>query len=238
MGKKTFQLRKRANKRKLWNNVSVAWVLLCLLAGCSANQGLIVPSPDPVDKAGAGNANRDLFVLLPDPDGKVGAIQVTTKGGSQILDKPRYATQVEDFRKPPTAPKPMEEKEIIGIFEAALSAQPDPTGRFISFILWFESDKTILMPESMEMLSEMVGTIKNRNPNEIYVVGHTDRLGGKLYNTKLSSKRAYCIRDLLVSRGIKSSSLVVSFHGEAMPLVYTEDEVAEPLNRRVEVFFR
>lgn len=236
--KTALQLRKRANKTKLWNNVSVAWILLCVLAGCSANRDLIVPSPDPVSKAGASNANRHLFVLLPDPNGKVGAIRVTTKGGSQILDKPRYATEVEDFREPPTAPKPMEEKEIIGVFGAALSAQPDLKGRFISFILWFETDKTTLMPESKEQLSEMVRAIKNRNPKEIYVVGHTDRLGTEVYNTVLSSKRAYCIRDLLVSRGIKSSSLIVSFHGETMPLVYTEDEVAEPLNRRVEVFLR
>ena len=237
-GKTAFQLRKRANKTKLWNNVSVAWILLCLLAGCSAHRDLIVPSPDPVSKVGASNANRHLFVLLPDPDGKVGAIRVTTQGGSQILDKPRYATQVEDFREPPTAPKPIEEKEIIGVFGAALSAQPDLTGRFISFILWFESDKTTLVPESNELLPEMVRAIRNRKPNEIYVVGHTDRLGTELHNTILSSKRAYCIRDLLVAKGIKSSSLVVSFHGETVPLVYTEDEVAEPLNRRVEVLFR
>jgi outer membrane protein OmpA-like peptidoglycan-associated protein len=63
-------------------------------------------------------------------------------------------------------------------------------------------------------------------------------VGTELYNVKLSSRRAYYIRDLLVSSGIKSSDIDVSFHGETMPIVYTEDEVAEPLNRRVEVIAR
>ena len=203
---------------KPWNNGFLSWALLCLLAGCSAN--------------------RDLIVLVPDPDGRVGAFQVTTKGGSQVLDKPWHATQVEDSRKPPTAPQPIDEDTIASIFGAALSAQPDPGGRFNSFILLFESDTAELRHESKELLPEIVKTIKNRKAKEIYVVGHTDRVGAELYNTRLSSKRAYYVRDLLVSSGIKSSSIVVSFHGETKPLVQTEDEVAEPLNRRVEVIVR
>jgi outer membrane protein OmpA-like peptidoglycan-associated protein len=210
------------------NHLFVAYILLFLLAGCSANRDLIVPPP----------TNRDLIVLLPDPDGKVGAVRVTTKGGSQILDKPGYAAQVGDPNKPPIAPKPIDENEITGVFGAALSAQPDPTGRFISFILWFENDKTKLTDESKELLPEIVRSIQNRKPNEIYVVGHTDLVGTEAYNIELSSRRARHVRDLLVSSGIKSSSLFVSYYGKARPLVPTNDEVPEPRNRRVEVIVR
>jgi outer membrane protein OmpA-like peptidoglycan-associated protein len=210
------------------NHLFVAYILLFLLAGCSANRDLIVPPP----------TNRDLIVLLPDPDGKVGAVRVTTKGGSQILDKPGYAAQVGDPNKPPIAPKPIDENEITGVFGAALSAQPDPTGRFISFILWFENDKTKLTDESKELLPEIVRSIQNRKPNEIYVVGHTDLVGTEAYNIELSSRRAKHVRDLLVSSGIKSSSLFVSYYGKARPLVPTNDEVPEPRNRRVEVIVR
>lgn len=213
---------------KSQNHLFVAYILLFLLAGCSANRDLIVPPP----------TNRDLIVLLPDPDGKVGAVRVTTKGGSQILDKPGYAAQVGDPSKPPIAPKPIDENEITGVFGAALSAQPDPTGRFISFILWFENDKTKLTDESKELLPEIVRSIQNRKPNEIYVVGHTDLVGTEAYNIELSSRRARHVRDLLVSSGIKSSSLFVSYYGKARPLVPTNDEVPEPRNRRVEVIVR
>jgi len=203
---------------KSWNNGFLSWTVFCLLVGCSAN--------------------RDLIVLLPDPDGRVGAIQVTTKGGSQILDQPGYATQVHDFRQPPTAPQPIEETTITSIFGKALSAQPDPGDRFNSFILLFESDTTELRQESKELLFAIVKTIKNRQAKEIYVVGHTDRVGTELYNAGLSAKRANYVRDWLILSGIKSSSIFVSFHGETKPLVPTEDEVAEPLNRRVEVMVR
>jgi outer membrane protein OmpA-like peptidoglycan-associated protein len=79
---------------------------------------------------------------------------------------------------------------------------------------------------------------KNLKTTEVYVVGHTDRVGTEEYNMKLSSRRANFIRDQLVSKGVNSSILFVSFHGEAMPAVKTQDEVAEPLNRRVEVMIR
>ena len=233
---------------KLWNNVFVAYILLCLLAGCSTNRDLIVPQPDPTDHStnqdptvllpDPPSTNQDLIVLLPDPNGKVGKIRVTTRGGSQILDKPGYAAQVENSGKPPIAPTPIDQNEITDVFGAALSAQPDQTGRFILFILWFENDKTKPVHESKDLLREIVRTIKNRKSNEIYVVGHADRVGTDLYNIKLSSKRAYYVRDFLVSSGIKTSALVVSFYGKAKPLVYTEEGVAEPLNRRVEVIVR
>jgi hypothetical protein len=82
-----------------WRNVLFVWIFLCLLSGCGAHR-----------------AKRDLIVLLPDSDGKGGVITVTTQGGSQILDKPGYAVEVEDLNKPPITPQPVEEKEIKNIF--------------------------------------------------------------------------------------------------------------------------
>jgi len=110
--------------------------------------------------------------------------------------------------------------------------------RFASFTLWFESDKTRLTHSSKAMLPEILANIKLRKSNEIHVVGHTDRVGTVAHNLKLSAKRANYVRDLLHSGGVKTNAFVVSFRGEAMPLVQTEDEVPEPLNRRVEVFIR
>ncbi len=142
---------------KQWRNVFIVWIFFCLLTGCGAHR-----------------ANRDLIVLLPDPDGKGGVITVTTKGGSQILDKPGYAIEVEDLNKAPIAPQPVNEKEITGVFGLALLAQPDPAGRFILFILYFEHDTAKLTHESKDLFPEILRTIKNRKSNEVYVVGHSD----------------------------------------------------------------
>ena len=199
----------------------VGWIFFCLLTGCATHR-----------------AKRDLIVLLPDPDGKGGAVTVATHGGSQILDKPGYATEIEDLNKAPTAPQPVNENEINDLFGLALSAQPDPAGRFIFFILYFEHDSAKLTRESKSLLPEVLKTIKNRKPNEVYVVGHTDLVGTEAYNIELSSRRANYVRDLLVSSGIKSSSLFVSYYGKARPLVPTKDKVPEPRNRRVELIAR
>jgi outer membrane protein OmpA-like peptidoglycan-associated protein len=206
---------------KRWSSVLAVSIFFCLLLGCGTHR-----------------AKRDLIVLLPDPDGKDPAITVTTKGGSQILDKPGYATEVEDVNKAPIPPRPVNENEIKKVFGPALSAQPDLVGRFLLLILYFEHDTTKLTPESKNQLPEVLRNIKNRKSNEIFVVGHTDLQGTEAYNIELSSRRANYVRDLLVSSGIKPSILFVSFYGKARPLVPTKNEVPEPRNRRVEVIVR
>jgi outer membrane protein OmpA-like peptidoglycan-associated protein len=159
---------------------------------------------------------------LPDPDGKTGVVTVTTNGGSQTLDKPRYATEVEDLNKPPIVPKPVTENEITHVFGSALSAQPDPAGRFISFLLYFEHDSAKLTNESKKMFPDILTTIKDRKSNEVYVVGHTDLVGTEAYNIQLSSRRANPIRDLSFPAD-QTGYLVVSFYGKARPLVSTEN---------------
>jgi outer membrane protein OmpA-like peptidoglycan-associated protein len=163
---------------------------------------------------------------------------VTTKVGYQILDKAGYVARIEDADHPPSLPERIDKNEIADIFGGALSAQPDLKDRFSSFILWFESGTTELTRASKQLLPEVLTTIRNRKSKEIYLVGHTDRVGSEAYNLRLSSSRACRVRDLLVLNGVKSKAIIVSFYGKARPLVYTEDETPEPLNRRVEVLIR
>jgi outer membrane protein OmpA-like peptidoglycan-associated protein len=220
------------------------WPLLFLVAGCGGNRDLKVSLPPPpqaeieLASPAAERSEGELFVLLPEADGKTGSIRVANAEGSQILARPGDATRVENFNRPPMAPRVLDEKEVAGIFGDALEAQPDLTPRFVSFTLWFENDKPKLAAGSKETLPAILKAIKIRKPAEIHIVGHTDRVGTDSHNLRLSSRRANFIRDSLISKGIKSSILFVSCLGEARPLVTTEDEVPEPLNRRVEVMIR
>jgi outer membrane protein OmpA-like peptidoglycan-associated protein len=228
---------------KLLHRVQTLWPLLFLLAGCSGNrEWKASPSAPPAKvenaQSPAENSKGDFFVLLPDPNGKAGAIRVANAVGAQLLSKPGDMTRVEDFNRPPSAPRPLDEKEVDSIFGDALSAQPELTSRFVSFTLWFKSGKTKLTDVSKETLPEILKTIIIRKPTEIHIVGHTDRVGTDSHNLKLSSRRANFVRDFLTSQGIKPNVFFVSFQGESRPLVYTEDEVAEPLNRRVEVMIK
>jgi outer membrane protein OmpA-like peptidoglycan-associated protein len=217
---------------KKWSTLLIGWFFFSLFTGCATPRGADVPSHTPPQ------AKRDLIILLPDPDGKVGAITVTTNGGSQVVHKPGYAIEIEDINKAPIAPKPVNEKEINEVFGSALSAQPDPSNRFLLFILYFEHDTTKLTHESKGLFQEILKNIKNRKSTEVYVVGHTDLVGTEAYNMELSSKRARYVRDMLASSGIKQGALFVSYYGKSRPLVPTQNDVPEPRNRRVEVLVR
>ena len=46
------------------------------------------------------------------------------------------------------------------------------------------------------------------------------------------------VRDYLIGRGLDPALIEVDSHGEANPLIPTSDGVADPRNRRVEVFVR
>jgi len=70
----------------------------------------------------------------------------------------------------------------------------------------------------------------------VVVVGHTDRKGSDAYNLKLSLRRAEAVRDALVAQGVAPDRIDTIGRGEWDPAVPTADEVAEPANRRAEVF--
>ena len=228
---------------EIGQKVHFLWPLLVLLIGCSGNRDLKLSSPTPdatlqpeEDKSAC--FKGDFFVLLPEPNGQAGSIRITNAKGSQILNRPGDMTRVEDSNKPPTAVKPLDHKRIENIFGDALSAQAHLTSPVLSFTLWFESDTVKLTDASKDKVPEILNIIKARQPTEIHVIGHTDRVGTDAHNLKLSAKRAKSIGNLLISNGIKKGVLFISFRGESKPLLYTEDEVGEPLNRRVELIMR
>ncbi len=177
---------------------------------------------------------KDLFVLMPDADGKVGAITVTNKAGTQTLSDLRQATEIKDADTAPVRPFVLEESDIKRTFGDALAAQKE----FPVWLLFFEGRSTVLTHESYDTLKEIITTIKNKRSTDISIIGHTDRVGSRQKNYALSMARAQKIQDFMVSQGIDPQYIEVYGLGEDMPLVKTEDGVAEPRNRRAEVKVR
>ena len=88
------------------------------------------------------------------------------------------------------------------------------------------------------MIQQIFAEIARRPAPEIAVIGHTDRVGSVQSNDALSLRRAQKIRDDMVKLGVPADQIQVAGRGEREPLVATEDEVAEPRNRRVEISVR
>ena len=173
--------------------------------------------------------------LLPDPDGKVGAVKVTTDAGEQVLDAAGESTRARRRTVRPKAPEVMADADIRGIFSEVLAVEPKPPERFL---LYFRSGSVKLTGKSRAMFPDILAAVRARSSTFISVTGHTDRTGSSEYNLALSLKRAERVKALLVKEGVPAKSITVSSHGEANPLVKTDDGVAEPKNRRVEVIVR
>ena len=80
--------------------------------------------------------------------------------------------------------------EVRAIAGPALAALPKPPAQFI---LYFEHDSVDLTTESRALLEKVIGTIRDRAPVDVSVVGHTDTVGTKEYNYSLSMKRARAV---------------------------------------------
>ena len=196
--------------------------LLVVAAGCAT------PAPAPT-----GATRDDLTVLLPGQDGKTGALAVTHAGTERVLDTPYAAARVRQEGRLETATAtPEEVKQAFGPALAALPPRP------VSFLLYFLEGKEELTPESQQVMQQVFAEIARRAAPEIVVIGHTDRAGTVPYNDALSLRRAEKVRAELVKLGIPADRIQAVGRGEREPLVATEDEVAEPRNRRVEISVR
>ena len=67
------------------------------------------------------------------------------------------------------------------------------------------------------------------------IEGHADRVGSVDRNLRLSRRRAEAVAAYLRRKGV-TAPIVISFHGEARPLVETADEVEERQNRYVSIW--
>jgi outer membrane protein OmpA-like peptidoglycan-associated protein len=198
--------------------------LMLLIAGCARVPSVARPSPP---------ARADLYVLVPGPDGKVGAVTVI-HGAEQRTLESAYATAriADDGRLEIGRTTEAEARQIFG---AALSAQPP---RPMSFTLFFAFGTDVLTPDSVQALGQAYAEASRRPAAEVIVIGHTDRVGSVQQNDALSLQRAERIRRELVGLGMANEQISTVGRGEREPLVATDDEVAEPRNRRVEITVR
>jgi outer membrane protein OmpA-like peptidoglycan-associated protein len=183
----------------------------------------------------SGCASKTTVVLLPDPDGQVGHIVVVNDAGQVDITHSAEATMVAGRESKPSTPEVLTDDEIAKKFSRVLATLPTPPEHFV---LYFQLNSKDLTEESLEAIPRIIQTIKDRNSENISVIGHTDTVGDREYNLQLSQNRALSISNLLIKNGVQSDHLVVTSHGKENPLIPTADNINEPRNRRVEVVIR
>jgi outer membrane protein OmpA-like peptidoglycan-associated protein len=181
------------------------------------------------------SCGKNMVVLIPDPDGNVGKLVVANEGGQQVLSEANQSVTTTDRKVSPSEVTKLSDNKIRSTFAEALAARPVPPAKFI---LYFLSDSTELTDASKAVLPQIIQTIQERGSTDIVISGHTDTVGTREYNYKVSLDRAKAIYDILVASGAVPANITVTSHGEGNPLIKTADNVSEPRNRRVEVVIR
>lgn len=104
----------------------------------------------------------------------------------------------------------------------------------VGAMITFEFDETKIDPLAYPLLDEFGKALNGELIKAIIQIeGHTDLVGGRGYNLKLSEARAQAIKDYLISRHkIDPHRLKAVGYGESRPLEKTTGR--SKLNRRVE----
>lgn len=124
-------------------------------------------------------------------------------------------------------------KEIVDEFEEGLQTIEEGESIVLKNI-FFEFNKTALLPKSYFELDRIVDFMKENNIHLIEIGGHTDSDGSDAYNKKLSEGRAKSVVEYLKSKGIIADRMKATGYGESKPIDTNRSEKGKALNRRVE----
>ncbi len=99
----------------------------------------------------------------------------------------------------------------------------------------FASNSDRLLRGAEQILDDAADWLKQRPSLLVEVAGHTDSAGNDRLNLGLSERRAYTVRDYLISRGVDPASLTARGYGESEPVADNVTPEGKAENRRVEL---
>jgi OOP family OmpA-OmpF porin len=107
-------------------------------------------------------------------------------------------------------------------------------GKIIANGIRFEVGKSVIRPESMGIINEVIEMMEDHPELSFSIEGHTDSDGDEDFNLKLSEERADAVKQAIVKAGIESSRLETKGWGESDPVSDNDTPEGKANNRRVE----
>lgn len=116
----------------------------------------------------------------------------------------------------------------------AMKSALDKDGR-ISLYVNFDFNKATLKPDAAPVVAQVVKLLKDNPGLKLEIGGHTDNIGGRDYNVKLSEQRAAAIVAAIVAQGIAADRLRAAGYGPDKPVADNDKDEGRAKNRRVEL---
>jgi outer membrane protein OmpA-like peptidoglycan-associated protein len=103
----------------------------------------------------------------------------------------------------------------------------------------FEFAKHFVREQYRDGLKKVADSMKENPKEKAIVKGHTDNIGSKAYNMRLSKVRANSVKLYLVKQfGIKRCRIAAFGYGFSKPIADNNTEEGRQKNRRVEIFIK
>lgn len=132
-------------------------------------------------------------------------------------------------------------KELAQISGAQVDTVTDNNGltaikvTFDSGIL-FDFNKSNLSESAKASLSKFATSLQNNPQTDVQIYGHTDNVGTRAANEKVSTARAEEVKKYLVNSGVAGSRMTSEGLAYDYPVASNDTEAGRAQNRRVEVY--
>jgi outer membrane protein OmpA-like peptidoglycan-associated protein len=182
-----------------------------------------------------GSGAEDLFFISGRATRPTGDVYVSLflvkMGGSQNAKFEGRASAVLDV----VQVKRLEQKMAF-VDAGTMQLEIEKAGRISLYGIQFDTGSATIRPQSDATLAEVARLLVRNSDWKLAVIGHTDNVGGEVFNQKLSQQRAQAVTQALSSRHkISAGRMRAQGMGMKQPLASNDSEDGRAKNRRVEL---
>ena len=98
----------------------------------------------------------------------------------------------------------------------------------------FTPNKDVILQGSYKVLRQVARAMKDAPGVVVRIEGHTDNVGSRNHNQKLSQRRAEAVKEFLVRQGVLRARMIAEGYGQSRPIAPNTNRAGRAANRRVE----